>query len=799
MPADESPHDTSMAAANPAELQVCVKTTLPIDRDMEDAMKTYFWQLVDKTHKDEGYAAWPNTYTYGSFLWKRLSWMQRFENDFSDRLYLPREEGGELFQMSNRSLNFPKQFVDSHHANTTEDLDQYGFLSVEPEGGEDEHPALALLERYLRERALRIKLGPLLKNELVRQILIAGERVARIRKDRKARFEPRKVRAVRDQTQPGDVALKDSRGGIVSELDVWVPDPLKPERKLLQRDRKVFHRVDVPMELTQRTYTVNHVVKQNKGAVVDFIHPGDFVFETNQPTLDDSIVVGDFVSMATDDLFDLFDPNDITEAGRVFMKQYGVGSATSLETNNATAAKTHQGESPNQPDGLLNAGAAPRRRFFQGYFRYDWNGDGRRERVFMVMDWVTRTPIAYEAAHLVLESDERLHDYKMLAVRKRAHRAYGEGIYEKFDDLSQVADQKWNRIQIEEASSGKVVVFNPNALQQTKAGGMLKFRGPVLYNKVNPQDTAKEILDVIQIPAETAEMRENMSYAVQTMASRGGGVTPGESEQAGLPAAQTATGLQILQQAKNALDQSVTNELAVQIRELLQAWATVEVENFDEELATKLFEGKMVAVPPPPSLPMAPAQAAAPNPATDPMAPTTDADGPMNPAVTPEGMPQAAAPAPAPGPVMVPAIQVLKAWLAKIKPEDLQNYVHLVEARTKNADLASAADNRVKLINQYSQLPPMLQEALENEYEELLRLNGSQNPEKTLKDIQQATVQQMMAAQAQAQAEAEAQAMQAKNGGAAPAMNPAPPEGEQVPTGRPQFNEQIGVPAEPMI
>ena len=59
----------------------------------------------------------------------------------------------------------------------------------------------------------------------------------------------------------------------------------------------------------------------------------------------------------------------------------------------------------------------------------------------------------------------------------------------------------------------------------------------------------------------TGELRENLSLAVQTMTARGGGITR-EAEQAALPAAQTATGLQILQQQKNKLDNSLEKDPA---------------------------------------------------------------------------------------------------------------------------------------------------------------------------------------------------------------------------------------------
>jgi hypothetical protein len=773
-----------------SDLQTCVRTTLPIDRAMEESMANWLWTTADKLHRDLGYGGAPNAYIFDSHLWKRLSAMNRFEGDFSDRVHLPAAKGGELYKLSNRSLNFPQQFVRGYHAGATADLSDHGFFKIEPEGGEDEHPAMELWQRYLREQAKRMRLGVSLKNDCALPMLVMGEQVASVRKKRKVLMEPRIVKAVRDLRElDREVPLKDSKGVIVTELDAWQPDPRNPERKLLTRDTKVWRSASVPLQLTTRTYPVNHVIHQSDGACVEFIHPGDFVYEQVIPCLDDMDCVGHFFSASVDDLFDQFDQSAITPAGELFRATYGIGSGSTGEQTNAIAPKTAQGESPNAADNQVHPGSMPRRRYFAGYFRYDWNGDGRRERVYCVLDWVTKTPICYDPTSLVLESDTRLHPYLMLAVRRKTWRAVGTGVYEQFNDLSEDADQKYNRIQLEESSSGKIIGFNRDGFTQTKAGAPLKFRGPVLYQKSNPQDQLKDIVDVLEIPAVTGELRENLALAVQTMTARGGGITPGEAEQAALPAAQTATGLQILQQQKNKLDGSIEDDLQQEILNLLALWSTVEAAAFDEQTAAKLFKGKTVEMPNPAFAEFMAAQAALPAP---PIAPTQATEPGMEAPSLPES--PSLAPQPPPETIPVSALAVLRDWLKSTHPDDLRNIVKLVLAKSKEAEVAARVDNRVKLITQYSQLTPQLQTALESEYIELLTLNGSQSAETTLKAIQQATQEALLQMQAQ-------EGLPPAEGGAAAAPDLAPVSGEErVPTGRPEFNREIdAAPIDPAI
>jgi len=703
-------------------------------------MITHLWLVADKQHRDMGGTMTPGSYVFGSWLWNRMSWQQRYENDFSDRLALPPQKGGDLFRLSNKSLNFPKQFVRMHHAGATADLDSYAFFAVAPEGGEDEHPALPLWERYLREKAKRMDLGQTLKNESARPMLIRGEVPYKVHSCPRVRIEPRTVHAVKDPQQPGDMPLKDSKGQIVTELDTWLPDPVNPQQQTLERDPSLWWRADVPKALTKRTFQIEHVVSADYGGEIDFIHPADFVFEINQPSLNHSNLVGQFYRIAVDDLFDRFQAKDITKAGEEFRQKYGVNSSTQGWSSNAEASKVKQGEPPDATNQLTDPGVVPRRLFFEGYWRYDWNQDGRREYVYCLIDWETKTPIAYDPTHLVLGSSTRTHPYGMGAVARKQHRAYGEGIYETFEDLADSSDQSYNRIFVEQQTSGKVTAFDPNALEQTYAGAPLKLRGPTLWKKRDGTKSMKEIVDVTIIPAETQELRENLNLDISTMTSRGGGVSPAEAESAGLQGAQTATGLQILERQKGKLDSSLEDDINNAHRLLIQEWAQVEADVFDPKWASQLFQGKTVDMPNPEyaaalammqAAPM-PEEGSAGTPARmDAAPPETPADEGVRAPVQAPVLP--------PETIPVPAVQVLADWIKTIPRDQMKSYIKLVLVKAKEQEVAARADNRVRLVQQFAQMPPILQEALKDEYAELLALNGSENPERTLSQIMQAT------------------------------------------------------------
>jgi hypothetical protein len=779
--------------------RVMFETTLPIDLDTETRMVEYFYNLALKIHQDLGYAGAPGNYAFDSWLWKRLAWMNRYHNDFSDRLYLPPERDGVLFRMCNKSLNMPKQFVGGYHAALTSSLDGTTFIEVRSEGSEDTNPALPLLQRYLRAQAERLMLGRLLKNESVLMCLNIGQSVCQVVQKRELRTEPRQVRCVRDLRQPGEVPLRDSNGKLVTELDEWIVNPANPRQSLLKRDTRVFVEYPegttphAPTDLTTRTYTVEHVIRDHQGAVIEFIHPGDFLWQVNKPSLDASDLVGHFTMMAVDDLFDCFDRSRMTAAGKEFERKYSTSaqSGNQGDPTNQLMPMAQMGEDPDSNNVIIDPGALAPRKFLFLYSRYDWNKDNRRERVFCVIDWETRQPVAYDPTSLVLESDVRLHPYFMPVIGKVNFRAYGEGLYEQHDDLSQHVDACWCRIHIEQQSSGKITAFDPNALEQTWAGGSLKLRGPTLWRKRNPAQSINEIIDVKVVPAETQELRENMQVGMQTMTSRGGGMTVDQAESSGLPAANTLGGLQLLERQRGRAQNSTAQDLRDSHQDLLRVWAQVERDCFDMEFAQELFGDLMIDV----ELAQPGAEAVTEEGQSEAAGEVTEPDGVTETAPLAEGL----------STMKVPAAQVLQQFLRTVKPDMLANMVKIVLTDSTESEEIAQTENRKKIILDYMQLGSVAaMQATQEEFTDLLKRNGSNDAEKTIAAIQSAQLQQEQAQQMAAQQQAEMQARQQAGGLNAPRGGPPTqdPTEEAPLTGRPEsmkeFNPGPG-PVEPLV
>ncbi len=121
----------------------------------------------------------------------------------------------------------------------------------------------------------------------------------------------------------------------------------------------------------------------------------------------------------------------------------------------------------------------------------------------------------------------------------------------------------------------------------------MTLRGPVLYH-LDGQNTMDEAIGVTVIKPELDGIQASLNLTMQTLMSEGGGVTPGETEGAGLEGANTATGLQILQEGKNQKIGKRQDEINEGILCILQQYAQIEADAFDEAFARLLFKNRLV-------------------------------------------------------------------------------------------------------------------------------------------------------------------------------------------------------------
>ena len=672
-----------------------------ITPEREEAMTQYALTLFDRYRKDAGWAS-AGVYMQGSWLWRRAAAAQRFGDNFSDRLMLPPQFGGDLYKLSNLSLNMPRRFIEDHHARIAADLEAKGFFALVPDTEEDQNPALKLFEQYLQAKASRSKLAESLKNDGELQALIRGEQVYKIVEGRtqKKRWQHAKLLLVNGRP------LKDSSGGYVTEFDKWEEDPEHPGQDRLCRDHLVYKTTGVMLPMSDKTKRVMSITSDVTGADVSFVYFADFVADLSAPSLDASLLKGQCFAMAWDDLCDLYSQNSrITKAGEDYRDQNSIGANGLNETTDALQPRKDESIVSILPD----QGAQQRQKYVECWIKYDYDGCGRREDICVTFDHQKRVPVRYEIAQEVLASEDRTHPFGVIRVHPVHERWYGTGYYERHNDLSESADRDYNRLELEKLTSGKIIAVKRSGFEETKAGQKLTLRGPKLWH-LDGQTTMDEAVGVTTIKPELEGIQACLNLTLQTLQSEGGGVTPGETEGAGLEGANTATGLQILQETKNQKVSRRQDEINAGIQDVLRLFAQIEADVFDDAFAKRLFKDRQVEIGTRPVMMMG----------ADDFGNEFETTQPMM-----DAMGQ-----PVTEPVMADAVETLKAWLSTVQPDVLQNMVKMVLSRSRSTQVVRTNDNILKLVESWMRFPPEWQKIMQPAFIEMYLALEVPNPER---------------------------------------------------------------------
>lgn len=648
---------------------------------------------------DRGHLS-PGVYSRDSWMWRRAIAMRRYANDFRDRLD---DKKAALWKVKNFSWNQAQVFTDQNKARMSRD---YGsqFFAVVPEGVEDGHPALRPAERYFHARAEEQNLGDMIVNQGILGALIRGESVYRALPARKTQRVKKPARLV----LVNGVPLKDSKGDLVTEFDVWLPDPLNATQKRLARDPTViWHTPDAgPLPLSETTREVLITTALPTGCDLSFPFWADFYCSIYAPSLDAAEVKGHAFEMKADDLLDLFPRQSLTPAAECYYDTCMNGSAEMENRPERAMPIFHQGEMDKEKP-VVDPCALGNNTYAEVWFRYDADGDKRREDLMLLVDVGRAWPIAYGTAEEMLGSKDRKHPYGSIVCRPQGwqSRWYGMGHYEAHFDLCEMADADLNRGEIEKAKSGNLIFENPNATEEGKAGIPLAFRGPSTFRLIG-QATGNDAVSVVTVQPQLEAINDSLEKVMQALTSRGGMLTPGEAEASNLQAAQTLGGLQILDQTKTVANDDLEGNLSRDIDHMLTVWAEMEVQNPDQEMLHELLEGSLVPVPVPP------------DPATG--SPAVD------PATGQPAMQQ------------VPEAQIVLEWLGSLKGRKARRALKFVRSKSRGLQVIANQQNVKTLLAEYARHPAPMRQALRETYIAMLQALDESNPQAALDKVDEA-------------------------------------------------------------
>ncbi|MEZ5386479.1 MAG: hypothetical protein R3F13_13285 [Prosthecobacter sp.] len=737
----------------PDKCQVLVKSDrIKLTPAREQEMVQFVLNSIAAIKHDRGHIG-PGQYQRDSWMWHRAIASARFKNDFSDRLT---DMSTSVWRNKNASFNQAKVFVNQNTSRMARDY-RGKFFAITPEGVEDGHPALKPAERYFHMRAEDQHLADKITESAIRAAFIRGEAVYRAVPNRTLQRSERQVRLVLDAV--GGQPVKDSKGQYVTELDQWLSDPNDPQAEILIRDPNVRRLgAGTPMILSDSTHKLLVAEAQPSGCDLSFPYWGDFFASIFAPSLDAAEVKGYEFELKVDDLFDSLPNHLLTDRANEYYEQFHAGTQQGAQTEQRYP-RPHHGEQDEESE-TEDPSALGRNLYAEACFRWSVEDPAekqrpRRENLVMILDVKNSWPVWYGPAEEFFGKG-RSHPYGVIRCRPVEGRWYGMGHYEEHRDLCESVDTDLCRLEIEKAKSGNILLENRNATEEGKAGLPLAFRTPQTYKKIG-QATKNDVLEVITVQAQVQEILTTLDKNMQALTARGGMLTPGETEQSGLDAANTLGGLQILDQTKTVANDALEAEIEKGIDRMLADWIQLEVQNPDVAQLEDLLQGSLVEDPEAP-VPVMPEEE---------MMPETPPEGGTTNPPPAEAMPPPEMPVEQAVPMVKESTLVLR-LLQKLKGRHAKNALKVVRTKSRSTQIIATQQNVKVLLDEYAKLPAPMRRALQPSYLSMLQTLDHPDPASALAGVDAA----MAEIEAQ-QAMMMQQEAAAAGGGVAPEL-PAP-------------------------
>jgi hypothetical protein len=501
--------------------------------------------------------------------------------------------------------------------------------------------------------------------------------------------------------------IKDSQGQPVLSTDKWIADPAYPDRQVLERDPAIFVPVGAALQISKPKVVMQRTSKE-PGAETKVIHYGDFFCHINAENLDVSPLKGHVFAANPGDLLIGYAPE--TREKKAFDDYNDKAKTGNLTGGADTATYTVRANLNRVRDGENEASMRPAtedpkrfrtRVYVETWIRYDADGDGYAEPIYVLIDWDAKIPIHYEYATIILpwSDKEAPHPYTDHRIWPKLHRWTGRGYYELLDTWHEVSDKMLNRIEFDANTSGNVLFENPLATQQGIDGGGIQFRNSEGY-QLRAGFTADDAMAVKTVEPANVEIFSTLMDRFIGRAEINAGLTsPADSTVADVPGQDTLGVAKILENTSNQSLRARENEVVEGLTAMLNDFIDIELYTMTNTEAGLAALIKQV------------------------------------------GQDKA---------------MVLIEWV-KGFPEDVRNVFEISLTKSHSSQMVEVGQAIINVLNQFAAMAPPMQQAMMRQYTDILKGIGEPNPETTLAAIQQATA-------VMAQAQAEAMAAEAEAG-----------------------------------
>ena len=467
------------------------------------------------------------------------------------------------------------------------------WYSVYPVGIMDKDRA-DKADRYIRWKTDQSKLQRS-EEQGVERAMVIGEAVTKTTWKRKEQIYKTRATVLVDE-QGKDILGAD--GDYITEADLWVQDSSMDEATgqmvtsdlmLLKRDGKTIK----PEVMIWQEKLITRRVVNYRGPESKVVHFMDFLCPMDAETVQDADCI---VHLYDRSLMDIADewmksiPNDASAEERVRLKRDAIEilrelASASYETDTAQNSDVVDQSST---AGAIRSKADPMVKIAEFHLRYDADGDGILEDVFLVLDRKSKTPIFYDYTANVTPDGTR--PYSVTRVNEIPNRWYGMGAIEMMNPNQQIIDLWMNRKNRSVSGSGRVDFWNPYNTIEGRANPNLEMNWGGTYTPAAGKK-AEDILQTVYLEDAIGEkLMEMIEFVMQLMMNESGVTNANDGQVAGLDSTKLATGIRNIERNGQELFSLILGHLDPGVSDVLNKNVKLIMVNLDSMEVYRYFE-----------------------------------------------------------------------------------------------------------------------------------------------------------------------------------------------------------------
>ena len=562
---DGQEHPDSLTGA-----QVIFPGALELNREQEDKMVAHFLNRVRDLENqlgrdravmnDSAYHTVAAQSDFHTFFGRR----RLFELVYHKRMEWRRAALGEIFYDHNLHLPIVRRIVQQQISRAQ----NYFFatepwFSAAPQGTADETIATKI-NAYAQWKFRQAKVAETF-NRAIEKAMIRGEAIVKTTTVRDSRWYEDWLEVAIDPATGEPFQAND--GGYLEKTDTFTAqidpatgqaalDPMTGEPAMvLARDGST------PMPQGELVYQLRKVPReavQYAGPEARLVYYLDFLCPEEAPSIQEADVVAHLYHLPAVTIAQAYldraaaDPGQKEDAPKILdlLRQAEANINGDDLASSEMALRPEDGEfrdyrvgDETARSGLMSV--------VEGYLRYDVNGDGRQEDVFLLIDRKTEKPIYYDYTDRVTDKGQR--PFHCVRVNPVDERWYGSSQVDLFYDLQQFIDltmNRWNRAQ---GDSARVDFWKPECVYEGDGNPTLELNTGKKY-RLKPGFTAEDALQskyLYEIKGQ--DLEKQMQFFIQIAQTMSGVQNANDANMAGLDTVKLATGIKNLEMSGQEL------------------------------------------------------------------------------------------------------------------------------------------------------------------------------------------------------------------------------------------------------